>query len=165
MTRGGGQNWPKKALRNSDEENDALLSMIRSVAENERSLLWVGDFNYPRINWDELDVSGDGEAFLNIIEDNFLCQHVTQGFNNIGESMELGGKLLASHTSERDLGVIVQSNLKVDMQCNKAACEANRRLGMIKRNFRFKSKSVMLPLYKSIVRPHLDYCMQAWRPH
>ena len=29
--------------------------------------------------------------------------------------MELGGKLLVSHTSERDLGVIVQSNLKVDM--------------------------------------------------
>ena len=41
------------------------------------------------------------------------------GFNNIGESMELGGKLPVSHTSERDLGVIVQSNLKVDMQCNK----------------------------------------------
>ena len=36
---------------------------------------------------------------------------------------------------------------------------------MIKRNFRFKSKSVMVPLYKSIVRPHLDYCVQAWRPH
>ena len=36
---------------------------------------------------------------------------------------------------------------------------------MIKRNFRFKSRSVMLPLYKSIVRPHLDYCVQAWRPH
>ena len=58
-----------------------------------------------------------------------------------------------SHTSERDLGVIVQSNLKVDVQCNKTACEANRRLGMIKRNFRFKSKSVMLPLFKLIVRP------------
>ena len=23
----------------------------------------------------------------------------------------------------------------------------------------------MLPLYKSIARPHLDYCVQAWRPH
>ena len=34
---------------------------------------------------------------------------------------------------------------------------------MIKRNFRFKSRSVMLPLYKSILRPHLDYCVQAWR--
>ena len=23
----------------------------------------------------------------------------------------------------------------------------------------------MLPLYKSMVRPHLDYCIQAWIPH
>ena len=23
----------------------------------------------------------------------------------------------------------------------------------------------MLQLYKSLVRPHLDYCIQAWRPH
>ena len=51
-----------------------------------------------------------------------------------------------SHTSERDLGVIMQSTLKVDMHCNKAANEANKRLGMIKRNFRFKSRNVKLPL-------------------
>ena len=89
------------------------------------------------------------------------CAVMHFGFINIGESMELGGKLFVSHASERDLGVIVQSNLKVDMQCNKAACEANRRLGMIKRNFIFKSRSVMLLLYKSIMRPHLDYCVQA----
>ena len=23
----------------------------------------------------------------------------------------------------------------------------------------------MLQLYKSLVRPHLDYCIQVWRPH
>ena len=49
------------------------------------------------------------------------CAVMHFGFNNIGESMELGGKLLVSDTSERDLGVIVQNNLNVDMQCNKAA--------------------------------------------
>ena len=37
------------------------------------------------------------------------CAVMHFGFNNIGESMELGGKLLVSHTSERDLGLIVQS--------------------------------------------------------
>ena len=92
------------------------------------------------------------------------CAVMHFGFNNIGESMELGGKVCVPHTSKGDLGIIVQSNLKVDMQCNKASSEANKRLGMIKRNFRFKSISVMLPLYKSIEKPHLDYCMQAWRP-
>ena len=36
---------------------------------------------------------------------------------------------------------------------------------MIKRNVRFKSRSVTWLLYKSIVRPHLDFCVRAWRPH
>ena len=36
---------------------------------------------------------------------------------------------------------------------------------MIRRDFGLKLRSFMLPLYKSIVRPHLDYCAQAWRPH
>ena len=59
----------------------------------------------------------------------------------------------------------MQSDLKVDKQCSKAANEANKRLGMINRNFKCKAREVILPLYKSIVRPHLDYCGQAWRPH
>ena len=69
------------------------------------------------------------------------------------------------HESEKYLGVMVQCNLKVDKQCCKASNEANRKLGMIKRGFKNKSKEIMLPLYKSMVRPHLDYCIQAWKPH
>ena len=74
--------------------------------------------------------------------------------------------VLGAQTSERDLGVIVQSDLKMDKQCStKAANEENKRLGMINRNFKCKARKVILLLYKSIVRPHLDYCVQAWRPH
>ena len=28
-----------------------------------------------------------------------------------------------------------------------------------------REKNLIIPLYKSIVRPHLEYCIQAWRPH
>ena len=58
----------------------------------------------------------------------------------------------------------MQSDLNVDQQCCKAANEANRKLGMIRRGFKNKSRAVMLSLYKAMVRPHLDYCIQAWRP-
>jgi hypothetical protein len=39
--------------------------------------------------------------------------------------------------------------------CCKAANEAIRKLG----GFKNRSKDIMLPLYKSMVRPHLDYCI------
>ena len=49
-----------------------------------------------------------------------------------------------------------------NLEINKAANKANKRLGVINRNFKCKARKVILPLYKSIVRPHLDYCVQAW---
>ncbi len=36
---------------------------------------------------------------------------------------------------------------------------------MIRRSFRNFSKDVVLKLYKSLVRPLLEYTVQAWRPH
>ena len=38
-------------------------------------------------------------------------------------------------------------------------------LGMIRRNITYKEKSLIVPLYKAIVRPHLEYYIQAWNPH
>ena len=35
---------------------------------------------------------------------------------------------------------------------------------MIRRNITYKEKSFIVPLYKAIVRPHLEYCIQAWSP-
>ena len=29
----------------------------------------------------------------------------------------------------------------------------------------YKEKELIIPLHKTIVRPHLEYCMQAWRPY
>ena len=49
----------------------------------------------------------------------------------------------------------------------KASCFAkgNQILGLIRRNIVYKEKELIIPLYKTIVRPHLEYCIQAWRPY
>jgi len=38
-------------------------------------------------------------------------------------------------------------------------------LGLIHRVIKSKSLSVLIPLYKSMVRPHLEYCSVVWSPH
>ena len=36
---------------------------------------------------------------------------------------------------------------------------------MIRRNITYKEYSLIVPLYKAIVRPHLEYCIPAWSPY
>jgi len=36
---------------------------------------------------------------------------------------------------------------------------------MISRTFVIKDSKTMLKLYQSLVRPKLEYCVQAWRPY
>ena len=40
---------------------------------------------------------------------------------------------------------------------------ANRVLGLIRRIFTCKDEQTIIQLYKSLVRPHFEYCVQAWR--
>ena len=37
-------------------------------------------------------------------------------------------------------------------------------LGMIKRHIVSRDKNTIVRLYKSLVRPKLEYCIQAWNP-
>ena len=38
-------------------------------------------------------------------------------------------------------------------------------LGLLRRTFKTRSKPVLLKMYKSVVRPHLEYCSSVWSPH
>jgi len=56
---------------------------------------------------------------------------------------------------EWDLGVIIYVDLKALIQCIKAYSTANRILGVISRSIVYKSRNILLNLYKSLVHPHL----------
>ena len=50
----------------------------------------------------------------------------------------------------------------VDMR---AASNGNQILGLIRRNITYMEKKLITPLYKAIVRPHLESCIRARRPY
>ena len=55
--------------------------------------------------------------------------------------------------------------MKVSEQCGIAASKGNKILRLIRRTITYKDKQLIVPLYKAIGRPHLEYFIQAWRPY
>ena len=86
--------------------------------------------------------------------------------NNINGNYTMTNQQLPVTEQQRDLGFIITKDLsKWQQQAEKSCKTINRVLGFIARNFKYKNREMMLPLYKSLVRPHLEDAVQFWSPH
>ena len=97
------------------------------------------------------------------------CKVVHFGKKNPGYTYTMGGfapagVVLEAVEEEKDVGVMVTNNLKPSIQCAKAAKKANQVLGQMARALHYRDKHVWIKLYKTYVRCHLEYCIQAWSP-
>ena len=66
---------------------------------------------------------------------------------------------------EKDLGVLVDKDLKFTQHIESQVKKANRLLGLIRRSFTFMDKECMKQLFTSLVRPHLEFGNVAWAPY
>ena len=71
---------------------------------------------------------------------------------------------LATTSEEKDLGIIVDNKLSFNSQVNAAVQKANKILGLLRRTFSHIDKDIFSQLYKSMVRPHLEYATVVWSP-
>ena len=93
------------------------------------------------------------------------CKCLHTGHGNKDVQYTKGGTVLNTTLKEKNLGLTISADMKVSEQCGIAAAKGNQILGLIRRNIVYKEKELIIPLYKTIVRPHLEYCIQAWRPY
>ena len=75
-----------------------------------------------------------------------------------------GERYQIQNVIEEDLGIIIDTKLKFDSHISSKINKANRNLGIINRSITYMDKSVFLNLYKTLVRPHLEYASPVWSP-
>ena len=92
------------------------------------------------------------------------CKVMHVGRKNLKWQYEMGGEKLLAVEEEKDLGVWTHQSLKPSMQCERAAKSGNMALGMILRGFHYRTMETLVPLYKTFVRPRLEFAVAAWSP-
>ena len=92
------------------------------------------------------------------------CKVMHFGYNNPKREYTLNGQVLESTEAEKDLGVMVDDKLKFHIHTAFAVKKANQMLGVIKRTYVTRDAVTIPTLYKSMVRPHLEYGNAIWGP-
>ena len=77
----------------------------------------------------------------------------------------INGQPLCVATAEKDLGVVIDQNLKFHQHAAAAAAaKANRILGLINKCFEHLNVDSLPLLNKTLVRPILEYAKAVWGP-
>ena len=81
------------------------------------------------------------------------CKCLHTGYGNEDAQYTMGGTVRNTTLKEKYLGLTISADMKVSEQCGIAAAKGNQILGLIRRE-------LIIQLYKTIVRPHLEYCIE-----
>ena len=96
------------------------------------------------------------------------CKHLHIGNHDINFEYKMqtnsGEMKVQKVTTEKDLGVTFDQNLKFTGHINNKVIKANWNVGLIFRTFTFMDKDMFLSIYKSVVRPHLEFASSVWSP-
>ena len=81
----------------------------------------------------------------------------------LGEDRE--PHILEKTELEKDLGVLVSSDLKWAAQVDKATKSANSVISQIRNSFSYFDKSLVKLLYVGLIRPKMEFAIQVWNPY
>ena len=80
-------------------------------------------------------------------------------------SYMLNSITITSTDKQKDLGIWIDPNLNFHNHTRQTVSRANHTLGLIRKCFQYFDNNMLLSLYKTIVRPIVEYGNVIWGPH
>ena len=131
-----------------------------------RTVKSIDDFNILQNDLDTLS-QWTNEWLLSFNVDKCKVMHIGKNNPKLEYTMrtENENKILIETREEKDLGVWITNDLKPEKQVIAASQRAMTVLRSVKRAFvRFDIETFSI-IYTTYIRPHLEYCIQAWAPY
>ena len=76
----------------------------------------------------------------------------------------LKGTVLAHCTSSKYLGVDMSSDLSWNTHIDRITKKAYSMIGFLRRNLKVANEKTKSDAYRTLVRPHMEYCCAVWSP-
>ena len=93
------------------------------------------------------------------------CSVLHMGKNNPENKYYMDpGCELATTSAEKDIGVTFTKELNFNVHISNVVKKGNQMAGLIRRTFTYMDCDMFTKLFKSIVRPHLEYANVVWHP-
>ncbi|XP_076058549.1 uncharacterized protein LOC143035563 [Oratosquilla oratoria] len=105
------------------------------------------------------------QVFLENRKQRVAIRGVNSGWLDVWSGVPQDVFPLQSTTEEKDLGVYVTPDTSPTEHISKAAAKANSMLGKTERTFTCMDKEIFLALFPTLVRPYMEYAVQAWSPY
>ena len=96
-----------------------------------------------------------------------LDKCVSMSINEKGEQpriYKMRETTLKQVKQEKDIGVIVDDQLKFESHIYEKINKANSMMGLIRRSFVHMDEDMFKKLFKALVHPHLEYANTIWNP-
>ena len=129
--------------------------VFRRISTKEDKEILQEDIN-EMLKWaDKWQLEFHPDKCVKMSINNKECENRTYKMNDI---------TLKNVKQEKDIGVIVDDQLKFEDHMYEKIKKANNMMGLIRRSFMHLDKEMFLNLYKALVRPHLEYANVIWHP-
>ena len=142
---------------------------IKMFADDTKLFRTVKSIDDCNILQNDLDTLSQwtNEWLLSFNVDKCKVMHIGKNNPKLEYTMrtENENKILIETREEKDLGVWITNDLKPEKQVIAASQRAMTVLRSVKRAFvRFDIETFSI-IYTTYIRPHLEYCIQAWAPY